>query len=57
MLDSEQMDAICSKLNINETAKQNAIKQYHEITKNTILSVSTLHSSLSYLELSSKSER
>lgn len=40
MMGPEQIDAICSKLNINETAKQSAIKQYKEITENTILSVS-----------------
>lgn len=40
MLEKEQFDLICSKLGINEEVKRQAIAQYSEISKNTILDVS-----------------
>lgn len=40
-MEQEQFDEICSKLNIDESTKKAAIKQYIEISENTILSVRT----------------
>lgn len=39
-MEKEQFEEICQNLNIDENAKQLAIKQYQEISRNTILDVS-----------------
>lgn len=39
-MEMEQFDEICSKLNIDEISKKNAIQQFTEISRNTILDVS-----------------
>lgn len=40
MMEKEQFDEICSLINIDENSKKNAIQQYTEISRNTILDVS-----------------
>lgn len=40
MMEKEQFDEICSLINIDENCKKNAIQQYSEISRNTILDVS-----------------
>lgn len=41
IMEKEPFDDICSKLNIDEFVKQGAIQQYNEISRNTILDVSS----------------
>lgn len=39
-MEKDQFDEICSKLNIDEILKNIAIKQFTEVSRNTILEVS-----------------
>lgn len=45
-MEKEQFEDICSRLNIDETSKNSAIKQFTEISRNTILEVSLACSTL-----------
>lgn len=40
-MEKEQFDEICSRLNIDEVSKKFAIQQFTEISRNTILEVSS----------------
>lgn len=44
-MEKEQFDDICSRLNIDEITKRNAIQQFEEISRNTILDVRFLNHS------------
>lgn len=46
-MEKEQFEEICFKLNIDESSKNIAIKQFTEISRNTILEVSAVCSSIS----------